>query len=73
MSKVNTTMFQDRMKRSGYTLETLSIAIGRSRTGLFNKIHNKSDFRVKEIDKLCTLLKLSKADRERIFFAVDVE
>jgi hypothetical protein len=73
MSKVNTSLFQDKMRRAGYTLETLSAAIGRSRTGLFNKIHNKTDFRAKEIDKISALLKLTKADKERIFFAVNVE
>ena len=73
MSSVNTVLFQDKMRRSGYTLETLSKAIGRSRTGLFNKVHNKHEFTTKEIILISETLKLNKTEKEKIFFANDVE
>lgn len=70
---VNTKMLQEAMRNHGYTIDKLAEKIGRSRTGLFNKIHNKTEFRLSEIDQISRVLKISKADRIRIFFATDVE
>lgn len=70
---VNTKMLQEEMRNHGYTIDKLAGEIGKSRTGLFNKIHNKTEFRLSEIDKISRVLKISKADRHRIFFAADVE
>lgn len=66
---VNTRLLQSEMQKNGYTLDTLAKEIGRSRTGLFNKIHNISEFRVSEINKIALLLKLKRTDVNRIFFA----
>jgi hypothetical protein len=70
---VNTKMLQQEMRKKGYTLETLAGKIGRSRTGLFNKIHNKSDFRITEINAIIDVLKLKKSEANQIFFATRVE
>ena len=70
---VDTKLFQEEMRKNGYTIEALAKEIGRSRTGLFNKIHNKHEFRISEINKITLLFKLKKADVNRIFFANDVE
>lgn len=70
---VNTKDLQIKMQKNGYTLESLSQAIGISRTGLFNKIHNIKEFRVSEIKKISELLKLKKSEMTHIFFATDVE
>lgn len=70
---VDTKLLQEEMRKNGYTLETLAKEIGRSRTGLFNKIHNIREFRISEINNISVLLKLKKTDVNRIFFANDVE
>lgn len=70
---VNTKVIQDKMRKNGFTLDSLAKEIGKSRTCLFNKIHNKSEFCVSEINKISSLLKLNKAEMSRIFFADDVE
>ena len=70
---VNTKMLQDEMRNHGYTIDKLALEIGKSRTGLFNKIHNKTEFRLSEIDKISRVLKINKAERNRIFFANSVE
>ena len=70
---VDTKELKKAMKKNGYTIELLAKEIGRSRTGLFNKIHNLSEFRAKEIEQIAILLKLKKTDMNRIFFAHKVE
>lgn len=70
---VNTKLLQEEMRSHGYTIDRLATEIGKSRTGLFNKIHNKTEFRLSEIDKISRVLKINKADRHRIFFANVVE
>ena len=70
---VNTRLLQSEMRKNGYTIEALAKEIGRSRTGLFNKIHNIREFRITEINKISQVLKLKKTDVNRIFFANDVE
>ena len=73
MSVVDTRLFMDTMRKGGYTLQSLSDAIGMSRTGLFNKVHNKTDFRAKEISNISNALNLTNAEKDKIFFAVCVE
>lgn len=70
---VDTKMLQDKMQKNGYTLESLAAEMNLSRTGLFNKIHNLSEFRVSEINKLSELLQLKKTEMTNIFFAKHVE
>ncbi len=70
---VDTKELQLKMQKNGYTLESLAAEMKLSRTGLFNKIHNLSEFRVSEINKISTLLKLKKTELTNIFFASRVE
>lgn len=72
-TRVDTDNFQRLMRRSGFTLETLSDELGLSRTGLFNKIHNKTEFKASEMGRVAVLFKMNKTEKDRIFFAVDVE
>lgn len=69
----NTKMLQEMMRSRGYTIDKLSIELGLSRTGLFNKIHNKSEFKLSEIESISSVLKLSKEKKACIFFAKRVE
>ena len=66
---VDTELLQVEMRSRGYTLERIALELGRSRTCIFNKIHNKSEFRASEVNKIARVLKLSKAQTNRIFFA----
>lgn len=70
---VNTKLLQEEMKNHGYTLEKMSVELGKSRTCLFNKIHNKTEFRSSEVNKIARILKMSRATTDKIFFANDVE
>lgn len=70
---VNTKKLQQKMKKNGYTLESLAMEMNLSRTGLFNKIHNCSEFRVSEINKISDILKLKRTEMTNIFFAQFVE
>ena len=58
---------------SGYKFEDIASAIGLSRQGLYQRFRNEVEFTASEITTLCELLRLSAADKERIFFAPKVE
>ena len=73
MTRVNSKAFQIEMRKNGHTLDSLARILGLSRTGLFNKIHNKSEFKASEMGAIATLFKLSKTKKDDIFFATDVE
>lgn len=72
-TKVDVKLFQEEMRKSGYIIETLAAELKLSRTGLFNKIHNKSEFKASEIATISALFKLTKAKKDSIFFTVNVE
>ena len=61
------------IKRAALTRGQVAKALGLTMTTLFNKIHNKVEFKASEIAKLKELLKLSNEQRDRIFFNVDVD
>lgn len=65
----NTAKLQAKMKEKGFTIKTLAGATGLSVTGLFNKIHNKREFFVSEVQKIGCLLKLNENEVQTIFFA----
>ncbi len=65
----NTAKLQGKMREKGLTIDMLSREIGLSRTGLFNKIHNKKEFLCIEVQKIGKTLDLSPAETQEIFFA----
>lgn len=66
----NTLKIQGKMREKGETLESLSKSIGISKTSLFNKIHNTTEFLVSEIQAIRKALDLSEADVQEYFFAI---
>ena len=64
-----TLKLQAKMKECGYTIDGLAKDVGISRTALFNKIHNLSEFYVSEFEVIGRLLKMSATEKEEIFFA----
>ncbi len=63
-----TAKLQAKMKENGYTIKTLSKKVGLSHTGLFNKIHNKKEFVVSEVQLIGQVLCLNEKDIREIFF-----
>ena len=64
-----TDKLQGKMREKGYTIKSLSARIGLSPTGLFNKIHNKKEFFISEVQVIGDALKLSNDELQDIFFA----
>lgn len=64
-----TLKLQAKMKENGFTIKTLASLIGVSTTGLFNKIHNKREFVVSEVEAIGKALCLTLEEKEAIFFA----
>lgn len=67
----NTALLEKKIEQSGYKRSYIAKAIGlKSAYGLANKINNVTEFKAKEINKLCEILKIdSLEEKERIFFA----
>lgn len=57
------------VKRAGFKNKDIAEAIGITSAGYTLKITNKSDFRQREIKKICDMLKLTVEERDRVFFA----
>ena len=69
----NTEKLQGRMREKKFTIKSLASEMGLSATALFNKIHNKREFLVSEVQSLSKALSLDDADIQIIFFADGVE
>lgn len=65
--KVNTKLFQQKIKDSGLKMGFIAEKLGRSRQALSDKIQGKTEFLPSEIRILCELLHLSDDDRRLIF------
>lgn len=66
----NTVLLRELIAKSGLKLEYLAEECGITRQALSNKMTNRNLFTAKEIDVLCTELKVtSLREKERIFFA----
>lgn len=68
-----TEKLQGKMREKGFTIRTLANRIGLTTTGLFNKIHNKKEFLVSEVQSIRTALSLDDNEVQDIFFATVVE
>ncbi len=69
----NTLELDYAIKRAGLDREKVAKILGIGITTLFNKLHNKVEFKASEIAKLKSLLNLSKEQRDMIFFANNVD
>ena len=68
-----TEKLQGKMREKGFTIKTLAHELGLTTTGLFNKIHNKKEFLVSEVQSIRTALSLNDNEVQDIFFAAVVE
>ncbi|MGM9648838.1 MAG: toxin-antitoxin system, antitoxin component, Xre family protein [Butyricicoccaceae bacterium] len=69
----DTAMLKSKIAGSGLKIGYVIDKIGISYQCFLNKLHNKSDFKAREIQILCEVLSLSNAEKEAIFFAPAVE
>lgn len=69
----NKTEFKVALLRAEMTMDELADAVGMSSASLSYKVNNKREFTSTEIKNISDKLNLSIADRERIFFAAEVD
>lgn len=70
----NTILLKAKIKGSGLKLQFIAEGVGLSRCGLYKKINNLRPFNQYEIEKLCSLLKITSIrEKEAIFFAKNVD
>lgn len=69
----NASEFKIALLRSGLTAYELADSIGMSRQSLSYKINNVREFTATEIARIADVLKLTVAEKERIFFGNEVD
>ena len=69
----NTSLLERYIEKSGYKKSFIAQQLGITAYSFTLKINNKSEFKANEIGILCKLLKISKKDKEAIFFAKQVD
>lgn len=68
----NTQLLRGKIEQSGYKLGFIAGKLGITYQGFLKKINNESEFKASEIQILYNLLDMDEADREAIFFALNV-
>ncbi len=69
----NTKLLRSYIGKSGYKLVFIAKQLDITYAGLLKKINNETEFKASEIQILCDLLNISLEDREKIFFAQNVD
>lgn len=69
----NTKLLEQYIARSGRKKSYIARVLGLSGYGFMRKVRNESEFKTGEIMILCDLLGINTEDRERIFFADEVD
>lgn len=70
---VNLDLLKKKIEKSGLKVSYIAEQCGLSYPVFWNRVSGRTPFRVSEIKVLKSLLRLSPAELERIFFADDVE
>ena len=68
---VDREMLRDKMRDSGMTVTAIAEKTGMLRETLYNRLAN-GDFKVSEVHRMTAVLHLTKAERDAIFFADDL-
>lgn len=61
-------LLSSKISESKYTYSDIARELGLTRQGLWKKIHNKSEFKQSEIEKITRLLELDMETNSKIFF-----
>lgn len=65
----NTDLLREKITESGMTITYIARALGITREGFYNKLSGKTEFNAPEIEELKNLLRLTREERDNIFFA----
>lgn len=66
---VDTKALKEIINNSGKSISHLAMVLGISRTALYNKINNDTEFVTSEVQKLCNELDITTLkEKDRIFF-----
>ena len=65
-------MLLDKIKESGMTMIAISEKSGIKRANLYNRLRNRGEFTASEIVALSDVLRLTKAERDKIFLTEKV-
>ena len=65
---LNTNLLREKINNSGITITALADKLGLTRETFYNRLANKSEFKASEIVKLTNILRLTKPERDAIFF-----
>jgi transcriptional regulator with XRE-family HTH domain len=65
----NTSLLKEKIKRSGYKMSFLADMLDIDPSTLSRKLNNKAEFWESEMNILSKLLKMSKTEKNAIFFA----
>lgn len=63
----NTELLKEKIEQSGYKLKYVASQLGITYYGFLKKINNETEFKASEIQTLCNLLEITKAEKEQIF------
>ena len=69
---VNIKLLRKKMDESGLKITAISKQSGITRETLYNRLLGKGEFTASEIVALTKVLKLTKAEREQIFFVSEL-
>ena len=56
------------IKKAGFDRQKVAKSLGISMMALFNKIHNRTEFKASEIARLVDMLRLTSKETKNIFF-----
>lgn len=70
---VNIQALKDSIKESGVTMAALSRKTGILRETLYNRLDGKGEFKASEISAISSVLRLTREERDSIFFAEERE
>lgn len=66
---VNLDLLKTTINDRGITIVSIAGKMGISREGLYKKLSGEAEFKASEIEKMTDALRLSKKERDTIFFA----
>lgn len=69
----NSNLLRVKIDESGYKLRFVAGKLGITYQGFSKKINNETEFKATEIQILKELLNLTDEERDKIFFALDVD
>ena len=69
----DTQLLREKIEKSGYKLRFIAAKLGITYPGFLKKINNETEFKASEIQILYDLFNMDGAERDAIFFAVNVD